>query len=171
VVVQRAAVALERQEVIGFGFAYRLGHICRAAIRVGGDDGALDVDELEQRRDSLNLTRRTFDRTVCEQHLLFGRPHVQKMQRSGLRGPLQRTAQSLAVDRDNLAFKAPCKSGQPSAKSPFELCRVKSAEYPAERVRARRAVGHFEKRLEPFLSLLRELLEIVPPVSTTDCTA
>src|SRR5476649_1049511 len=134
---ERALVLFEREHVIGAAVEHGLGHLAMAMQRIGGDDAALEGQQLEHRQGARDLV--AMGRGILRQSQpLAGAPDIDQMQRRRALAALVGAPYRLAVDRHDAAeLLAPRERRDEASERRFELHRIEKAEHAAERIVAR----------------------------------
>jgi hypothetical protein len=102
VLTQAGLVALDREQVVGALVADGLGDGFVAAQGVDGDEGALELQHLEQARDGHDLVLLAGDRLLAEHQAVRAGPGRDEMQGGAALGPVTAAPCGLAVDRNDL---------------------------------------------------------------------
>jgi len=159
ILAQRALVAFEGEDVIGLLVEDFLGDVALAAHGVDGDDGAVDRQHIEKRRDGDDLVGfvRHFD--LAEHEALARREsghHVDCGFSASLVGG---AARRLAVDGDHICRHAN-QLGDPGDEATLEFRSVERRENIAEMVVRRRSVPERQEPAKKLDLLLAESRDI-----------
>ena len=166
--VGRAAIGLQVEQIVRLPRHDRLRRLAAAVRRVGGHQRALEFQHREQIAHPRDLLGRALDGVLGQQEALLARPHVDQVELRSERGPSQRAPQGLAVEGDDLPGEALREALDPRLHARPERLRVQRLERPVEGALRGHAVGHVEERREPFLPILREVLDLFPTLGPAD---
>jgi hypothetical protein len=137
--MQRALVPLQRQGVVTALIDDLLGNRALTVERVGGHDGTLQRQHLQQLRHRGNLVRLGVCGDLSQHQTLLAAPGTDHMQSGLTTGAIEGAAQSLPVDGDNAWLSLGKRCDEPLEGS-AELSGVEQAEQSAERIVAGQAV-------------------------------
>ena len=167
-VVERALIALEGQDVVRAALPDRSGDLSGAAGRISSHGGSFDVQSGQELDRRSRLMSCGLDGRLPEKQALLGGPDMKQVKRS-MPTPCvgQSAAKSLAVDGDGLPLELAQKRLEPAAKSLLKSLRIECFEDAAEGVGARSAVGHIEKLGEELLLDLGVIRQRVPAIGSS----
>src|SRR5258708_3388757 len=159
ILAQRALVAFEGEDVIGLLVEDFLGDVALAAHGVDGDDGALDRQHVEKRRDGDDLVGlvRHFD--LAEHEALARREGRHHMDRGFSAFLVGGAAQRLTVDGDHIRRHAD-QLGNPGDEATLEFRSVEGRENVAEVVVRGRPVPERQEPAKKLDLLLAEPRDI-----------
>ena len=144
VIMQCALVAFQRQRIVAALIDDLLSDRALAVECIGGHDRAFQRQHLQQLRHSGDLVRLGIRSDLRQHQTLFAAPGADHVQRRLAAGAIERTAQHLAVDRDNALTVAGELRHEALKRCP-ELLRIKPAKQPAEGVVAGQTIGKLEE--------------------------
>ncbi len=166
--VQRALVALELQEVVAALVDDLLGDLLLAAGRVDGDHRPVHVQQLQQFGDGRDLVALGVGGQLPQDHVIGLAPGADHVDGRLAVGRVQAAADRLAVDGDQPAGRGGGQVGDPLHEALLEGHRVQRREDPAEGVVRGDAVGQVQEGLEPLPLAAAELGHLHPAVGPAD---
>jgi hypothetical protein len=123
---------------------------------------------LQQLGDGRDLVRLLVHGDLPQKQVIGRGPGVDYVQGRLAVGTVERTAECLAVDGDDLPLGLLMQGLDPTEEAPLELVGVEPLEEAAVGVVAGDAVGQIEEGLEPVLLGLAEVLDVVPGIGPGD---
>jgi hypothetical protein len=144
VLMQRALVALQRQDVVAALIDDLPGNGTLAVERVGGHDRALQCEHLQKLRHGGDLIRLGVGGNLRQHKALLAAPRADHVQGRLATGAIEGAAQDLAVNRHD-ALNRIGETGHELVEGSTEPLRIEQPEQPTEGVVAGQAVLQLEK--------------------------
>jgi len=116
------------------------GDLRLGAHRVDRDDGAVQVEFLQQQRDGGDLVGFLLARLLAQHQSLAGRPGGDQMQRLASLAAVMGAPRGLAVDRDELRQRGVTEFLDAGEEAGFEQLRIDGGKHVAQRVMAGDAI-------------------------------
>src|SRR6478672_6675000 len=151
-----AAIAFDSQHRVPLPIADGLRRVGPAMQGVGGDKGAVQIEQREDFERAGNLIA-VGSRPLSQCHAHAGRPDIDQMQRSSLPAAREGSAQCLTVDADHpLDGEALAEFAQ----NRLQTLRVQCTEDVAERIVAGNTVSELQEPPQQFQSAVAKELEL-----------
>jgi hypothetical protein len=159
-------VVFDSQRVVAASFQNLGGNGLLAAHGVDGHQGAVQVEQLQERRDGRDFIGFHIDRYLSQRQVLCGGPSADQVQRAEL--GRAGAAQRLTIDGDVLDLERSTDGFHPVAETGLEGLGAETLEDSFERVMRRNAVGQLQKAAQPILTLTAKGLDLLPILGISD---
>ena len=147
VVMERALIAFDRQDIVAFAIDHLLGDFLLTTHGINRHRGILQLEHLQKFGDGGDLIALVLCGDLPENRVVLMDPGADQVNGGLPTGPVDAPSDRLAVDGDELALAGTRQVGNPGLETSFEGLWIQGRKDPSKRIVRRDTVGQFQEGL------------------------